>query len=278
MPSLILEGGTFRPIFSAGVMDALLDHHLEFDYVIGVSAGICNGFSYVSKQKGRNLKILVDYRHDKRYLSKRHLLTEQSLFGRDFIYNQIPNTLIPFDYDTFYQYPGKILVGVTNAESGKAEYKDGKNTDLKNTMLQATCAIPFVFPPIKLDGQTYYDGGLVDPIPIRKAIKDGNDKHLIVLTRTKDYKKTLEKSNVMAARLIRHKYPKLEKILLERHNAYNETVAFCNELEKAQKAVIIRPDYELDSLEEDLEQIKKNYQAGYDMAIQNMDRIKALFE
>lgn len=278
MPSLVLEGGTFRPIFSAGAMDALLDLGLEFDYVIGVSAGICNGFSYVSKQKGRNLEVVRQFRHDKRYMGKRHFIKERSLFGIDFIYNQIPNTLIPFDYETFKSNPCQILVGVTNVESGKCEYLDGKQTDESNVILQATCAIPFVFPTIKIGQNKYYDGGLSDPIPIRKAIKDGNEKHLILLTRTKEYCKELNKSSLLAAKTVRHIYPKLESVLLNRHLLYNETVAFCDKLEEEGKAVLIRPTYELDSMEEDIGQLEKNYQAGYQLVMKNQERIKQLFD
>ena len=131
MPGIILEGGTFRPIFSAGVMDALLDEDIMFPYMIGVSAGICDGFSYISKQKERNLKILMNHRNDKRYLGAGNLLKDKSLFGLDFVYDTIPNKLYPFDWKTFYEYEGRIRVGVTNAWTGKVEYKDGMKLDKK---------------------------------------------------------------------------------------------------------------------------------------------------
>ena len=173
MPGLILEGGTFRPIFSSGLMDALLDHDIMFDYVIGVSAGISDGVSYVSRQKGRNLDIMMQYRHDKRYLGAGNYLKCKSLFGLDFVYGEIPETLIPFDWETYRQYQGKVVIGVTNARTGEAEYLDGMQMDRKFTMLRATCALPLVFPAIPWNGQEYYDGGLRDPIPIRKALADG---------------------------------------------------------------------------------------------------------
>ena len=119
MPSLILEGGTFRPIFSAGVMDALLDNNIMFPYCIGVSAGITNGVSYLSKQYKRNLEILENYRLDKRYIGFRNFLKCKSLFGLDFVFDEIPNRLNPFDMETFQKYDGTVLVGVTNATTGK---------------------------------------------------------------------------------------------------------------------------------------------------------------
>lgn len=279
MPSLILEGGTFRPIFSAGVMDALLDNDIIFPYCIGVSAGITNGVSYISKQKGSNLAVIEQYRNDKRYLGLKNFFSCHSIFGLDFVFNEIPNNLLPFDMDTYQRYSGKILVGVTNAQTGQTEYLDGKDLDENCTILRATCAIPYFFPCIKYKGNEYYDGGICDPIPIRKAIADGNEKHLIVLTRPASYKKTLSKNNILAAKNISKKYPNLKEPLLTRHIAYNETVRFCEDLERQGKALILRPSEEgaLKSFEKDINKLKAGYNLGYKTATDNLDKIKELF-
>lgn len=278
MPSLILEGGTLRPIFSAGVMDALLDNNITFPYCIGVSAGITNGVSYISKQKGRNLEVVTKYRNDNRYLSYRNFLRCKSIFGVDFVFDEIPNNLIPFDMDTYRKYPGKVLVGVTNAHTGKTEYLNGKDLDDKATMLRATCAIPLLFPVIKINGKEYYDGGLCDPIPIKKAIADGNTKHLIVLTQPKGYKKELSKKNILVAKLLNKKYPNLKTPLLNRHNHYNETVKFCEQLENEGKVLILRPEYNLDSFEKDINKLKSSYDHGYNLTINHLSEIKKLFD
>lgn len=278
MPSLILEGGTLRPIFSAGVMDALLDNNITFPYCIGVSAGITNGVSYISKQKGRNLEVVTKYRNDNRYLSYRNFLRYKSIFGLDFVFDEIPNNLIPFDMDTYRKYPGKVLVGVTNAHTGKTEYLNGKDLDDKATMLRATCAIPLLFPVIKINGKEYYDGGLCDPIPIKKAIADGNTKHLIVLTQPKGYKKELSKKNILVAKLLNKKYPNLKTPLLNRHNHYNETVKFCEQLESEGKVLILRPEYNLDSFEKDINKLKSSYDHGYNLTINHLSEIKKLFD
>ena len=278
MAGLILEGGTFRPIFSAGIMDVMVQQGIEFPYVIGVSAGITNGVSYVSKQVGRNLDVLLKYRHDKRYMGAGNLLKCQSLFGLDFIYSDIPAIHNPFDYDTYYSYQGRVLVGVTNAVTGKAEYLDGLKMDEKNTMLRATCAIPFVFPTITIDGVPYYDGGLADPIPIRKAIADGNEKNLIILTRCKGYRKELSKQNQLAAKILKHKYPNLVPVLLNRHLAYNDTLEYCEQLEKEGKALILRPSEPIDSFEKDLDKLKHAYDMGVETALMNLDKIKELLK
>ncbi|HEX3021532.1 MAG TPA: patatin family protein [Lachnospiraceae bacterium] len=276
MPGIVLEGGTFRPIFSAGVMDALLDKDIMFPYCIGVSAGICNGFSYVSRQRERNLNILLNHRNDKRYISRRNFIKCRSLFGLDFVYDEIPNRLYPFDWDTFLQYRGRIVVGVTNAYTGKSEYLDGKTMDRKCMMLRATCAIPIFFPTIEMEKQRYYDGGLADPIPIRKAISDGNERNLIVLTRPKEYRKGYSKENDIVIRLLRKRYPKLVEVIRKRHERYNETVDFCNQLEKEGKAVILRPSHALDSMEKDTKVLKQSYRLGYDMALENIEKIRSI--
>lgn len=279
MPGLVLEGGTFRPVFSAGVMDAMLEHNIMFPYCIGVSAGITNGFSYVSRQVGRNLEILKQYRHDKRYIGAGNFLKCGSLFGLQFAFEEIPNHLIPFDWDRFAQYDGTYLVGVTNARTGQTEYLNGKELDKANTMVKATCALPLVFPPIKLNGEQYFDGGICDPIPVHKALADGNEKLLIVLTRPVSYEKTLSNSNKVAARVLRRKYPKLVEPLLTRHERYNETVRYCNELEQQGRAVVLRPAAEgiIDSFEKDLDKIEASYHYGYELAQQRMADIAALF-
>lgn len=279
MPSLILEGGTFRPIFSAGVMDALLDNDVMFPYCIGVSAGITNGFSYLSRQKRRNLDILESYRNDKRYLSVKNFFKCKSLFGLDFIFDEIPNKLSPFDMDTFLKYNGTALVGVTNAITGQTEYLDGKTIDEKCTILRATCAIPLFFPAIRINNNYYYDGGICDPIPIQKAISDGNEKHLIILTRPKGYRKQFSRKNLFASKILTKKYPELNNSLLNRHILYNEQVEFCEKLEREGKALILRPreNQAIESFEKNVDKLREGYFNGYNLAIEKMDEIKNLF-
>lgn len=277
MPSLVLEGGTLRPIFSSGIMDALLDEGIMFPYCIGVSAGISNGISYISKQKRRNLEIMENYRNDPRYIGYRNFIKSRSLFGLDFIFQEIPSRLVPFDTATYRSYTGKVLVGVTNAHTGLPEYMDGLEADEQWTLLRATCAIPFVFPAIELNGQKYYDGGLADPIPIRKAVADGNQKHLIVLTQPKGYEKKLSKRTVRAARLLRRRFPKLEEVLLTRHKHYNETVVLCEQLEREGQAILLRPEAPLDSFEKDIGKLRETCRQGYELAMKRMDEIHRLF-
>ncbi len=157
--------------------------------------------------------------------------------------------------------------------------KDGKIKDEKYMALRATCAIPILFPAIKINGSEYYDGGLLDPIPIKKAIADGNEKHLIILTRPKSYRKTLGKSNKLASKIVGRKYPNLKNSFLSRHIKYNETIKFCEELERDGKAIIIRPneDEAIESFEKDVTKLEDAYNSGYNACIKNLEKIKALF-
>ena len=278
MSSLVLEGGTFRPIFSSGVMDALLEYDILFPYIIGVSAGITHGVSYISKQKRRNLDIAEKYRNDKRYLGIRNLLKCRSIFGLDFVFDEIPNRLHPFDMNTYTAYHGRILIGVTNAKTGQAEYMDGKKLDDRCLMLRATCAIPMFFPAILIDGTPYFDGGICNPIPIRKAIQDGNQKHLIILTQIKGYEKTLNKQNIYAAKWLKRKYPAMVEPLLTRHILYNETIAFCEQLEKNGQALIIRPSQPIHSFEKDIIKLKAAYDDGFQQTLERIDEIREIIE
>lgn len=280
MAGLVLEGGSFRGIFSAGVMDALLDYDVMFDYVIGVSAGISNGVSYISKQKGRNLEVLQKYRNDKRYVSRENLLKHKSVFGVDFMFDEIPNQLIPFDWDTYRQFNGTINVGVTDAATGRIVYKNGRELDKECTMLRATCAIPMVFPAVTIDGRDYYDGGLSDPIPIRRSVLDGNRKNLVVLTQPKGFVKELNKGSAASARILGKKHPKLAETILNRPEKYNNILTYLGNLknEQPENTVILQPDYALSSSESDVAVLEQTYQHGYDVAVQHIEEIKKLFD
>ncbi len=274
MTGLILEGGTFRGIYSAGFMDALIEKDIMFPYVAGVSAGISNAASYVSKQFGRNIEILRKYRNDKRYLGAYNIPRCRSIFGLDFVYGEIPNSLVPFDYDTFHSYDGKFRVGVTNARTGKFEFMDGLTDNDQWRYLRASCAIPGYFPAINIKGELYYDGGLSSPICIKEAMRDGCQKAVIILTQPKGFVKTCGKGNVVMSQLIKRKFPEMEKALLIRHKLYNHQTAFCEELEKRGKALIFRPDEKLESFQSDTAVLEQYWQMGYDQAIANIDRIK----
>ena len=193
---LVLEGGALRTIFSSGVCDAFLNEKLPMpDYTIGVSAGIAYGVSYLSRQKRRNLQLLMHYANDRRYMGWGNFFDprNRSYFGLKFAYDTIPNELVPFDYDTFEAYPGQVEAVVTNLQTGRAEYREVPRRDASFLLLQATCAMPVLFQPIRLDdGAPYLDGGCSDAIPWKRALAVGCDRVVVVLTRERSYRKEPE--------------------------------------------------------------------------------------
>lgn len=278
MTGLVLEGGTFRGIYSVGFMDALIEENIEFPYVIGVSAGISNAASYISKQFGRNLEILQKYRNDKRYLGLGNYKKSKSYFGLDFVYDEIPNRLVPFDYEQYHKYKGRLMVGVTNALTGSLECFDGlKDTD-KWEYLRASCAIPGYFPPIEIDGTPYFDGGLASPVCIKQAIKDGCTKNVIILTQPKGFVKKCGKGNVIMSQLIHKKYPAMERALLIRHKLYNSQIQFCEELERHGKALIFRPEIKLESFQSNTKLLELYWKMGYEAGKSNSEKIKSFME
>ncbi len=272
--SLILEGGTFRTLFTSGVLDAFLEHDIMMPYVVAISAGAINACSYVSQQKERSLRVLMDYRHDKRYMGLKNFLKEKSLFGLDFAYNVIPNELDIFDWDTYKRYDGKLLFGVTNAATGQVEYMDAREMDRQCMMLRATCAIPILFPEIKLNNTPYYDGGLAEPIPIMHGVENGFKKHVLVLTRPKGYRKQMDRQSKWAMKLLAKRYPNLVKSMQKRADHYNASLEYCEQLEAQGKAFIFRPTQALNSFEKDTMQMRKNYDMGYEQAMQQIDALK----
>ena len=161
----------------------MLENKIMPDYMIGVSAGAAYGVSMASGQIGRNLKILIDYRNDKRYVGLSNMVhrDNRSLYGLNFTFDTIPNELVPYDYDAFLRYKGTFKCVVTNVLTGKPEYKTFTGYDRTNQLLRATCALPLAFPLIYLDGTPYLDGGLSDSIPFEKAFEDGCDRVIVVL-------------------------------------------------------------------------------------------------
>ena len=274
---LVLEGGALRAIFSSGVCDALLDGKVMTDYVIGVSAGIAYGVSYVSRQPRRNLEVVTRYAPDKRYMGMNNLVDKdnRSYFGLKFAYDTIPNELIPFDYDTFAAYPGEVEAVVTNLNTGKADYLPVPRRDKKSLLLQATCAMPLLFPIYRIGGQPYLDGGAADSIPWRRALDKGCDRVVVVLTRPRSYRRKPDQM----IRLIRKQYkeyPAFVKTMETRAQRYNQDREELFEMEKAGRLLVIAPRSTLGvgRIERDTEKLRLLWAEGYQMTVERMEEIR----
>ena len=274
---LVLEGGALRAIFSSGVCDALLDGNVMTDYVIGVSAGIAYGVSYVSRQPRRNLEVVTRYAPDKRYMGMNNLVdkSNRSYFGLKFAYDTIPNEPIPFDYDTFAACPGEVEAVVTNLNTGKADYLPVPRQDHESLLLQATCAMPLLFPIYRINGQPYLDGGAADSIPWQRALDQGCERVVVVLTRPREYRRKPDQM----IRLIRkqyQEYPKFVQAMETRAQRYNENREQLFELEREGKALVIAPKSTLGvgRIERDTEKLRLLWAEGYQMTVERMDEIK----
>lgn len=243
--SLILEGGGQRGIFTSGVLRALMGESLWLEAVYGVSMGACNGANYVSRQAERNGRVNIQYIDDRRYLSYRRWLTGGELFGLEFIFHDVPNKLDLFDFETYRNSPQKLHVGVTDCMTGEAEFFDqAEQGDDIMQLFRASCALPIVSYPVKLRGHVFMDGGIADPIPLKRSLADGHEKHLIILTQPDGYRKQPSSSTFFAK--LRHPGLKgLHKALSSRHERYNQTMELVEELERKGEALIIRPSGDL---------------------------------
>jgi len=276
---IVFEGGASRSLFSCGVMDALLEEKIYADYVIGVSAGIAYGTTYVSGQIGRNLELSTKYMHDKRYMGYRHLFNpkKRSYYNMDFAFREIPEKLVPFDFEAFENNPAKSVATLTNIETGLAEYielpKDDHEKHLQ--LLWASCALPFLFQPVPIDGKIYMDGGISDPIPFRKAFSDGCDKVITVLTRERTYAKDSE-SAAKLANLAYKKYPKFGDALLSRSERYNQSRDEIFKLTDNGKMITIMPHDTsgFKRTERNPQKLRAMYEDGYKTTRDMIDEIK----
>ncbi|WP_306440583.1 patatin-like phospholipase family protein [Macrococcus hajekii] len=271
---LVLEGGGMRGIYTAGVLDCFLNHEISFDYVIGVSAGGNMAASYLSKQKGRNKRVTLEYLDDKRYLSIGNYIKNREMFGMDFLFDEIPNVLEPYHMDDFLLYEGEYVIACTNCETGETEYYD--KSHLKEdmlTILRASSSLPLMAPVVEYKGKKLLDGGVTDPIPLRKAQQDGIKKNVVVLTRPKGY---FKKSSRIAKYFKVKQYPAINEAMRRRPGRYNETLHYIEREAEAGHVLLIRPslDLKVDRMEKNRDKLHQLYELGYRDAEQKIRAIK----
>lgn len=262
---LILEGGGMKGIYTAGVLDFFLDKEIDFSSCYGVSAGACCLCSYLSKQRGRAYHVNVDYLDQKAYCSVESLLKTGDLFGTDMCYGLIPDYLNPYDYDTFDSYEGKAYAVVTNIKTGKAEYMLLEDMHRDVIAVRASSSMPLVSRNVKIGDDLYLDGGIADSIPVRRSMKDGNAKNVIVMTKEEGYirKPAGKELALIKAKYIR--YPKIYELMRERHLAYNSTVQYIEEMRAQGRVFVIRPKHKSDvgRVEKDRAKLEALYEEGY---------------
>lgn len=264
---LVLEGGGMRGVFTSGVLDAFMKYDLYFNYVVAVSAGACNGLSYISRQPRRarlsNIDMLVKYN----YIGLRHLVTQGCIFDPELLYDRFPNELIPYDYDTYFASPSTFEMVVTNCNTGRAEYlteKDGNRQRLLD-ICRASSSLPYVSNVIDVDGRPYLDGGIVDSIPVGRAIDMGYDRNVLVLTRNRGYRNTSKDRKI--PKFIYKKYPRLRVALSRRIAEYNHQLDMVEEMEDKGLVDVIRPlrPMDVDRIEKDEKKLEALYEEGFQL-------------
>ncbi len=278
--ALVLEGGGFRGIFTAGILEVMLENDLFFDSVYGVSAGASYGVSYLSKQAGRNIEV-NKYIGDKRYCSFKNLIKKGSFFSWDFIFEEIPQNIELLNYNEIKNSPTKFYVGASDCINGTSEFfllNQLDKADFK-TVLSASCSLPLIAPIVQYQGKSLLDGGLADAIPYDRALADGNEKVIVVLTQPNGFlKKPLK-----APGIFKHyykKHPKVYEMLATRSERYNNSIQELEQLEKEGKAYVFRPNDKLmvSRLENKPHKTEEVYWQAYDLAQKELPKLKAWLE
>ena len=264
---LVLEGGGMRGIFTVGVLDYLMDHHISFPYVIGVSAGASNGISYISRQRGRSYFSNIELLKKHNYIGWKNFLSGSGYIDVDFLFYEYPDRYYPFDYKTYEASPTRFVMVVSNCLTGRAEYIEEKQ-DRKRLLdaCKASCSLPVMCPLSWLDGKPMVDGGVCDSIPIRHAQEEGYRKNVIILTRNKGYRKPDKDFHLPS--FIYRKYPAIREALRLRYKSYNHTLDYIDELEAEDKVLVIRPQrpIEVGRTERDTRKLQALYEEGYELA------------
>lgn len=264
---LVLEGGGLRGVFTCGVLDCFMDHGIRFPFAVGVSAGACNGLSYMSGQRGRAKSSNIDLMDKHHYIGFKYLLTQRNIMDFKLLFEDFPERIIPYDYDAYFSNPARFVMVTTNCLTGKAEYFEEKSSSKRvMDIVRASSSLPFVSPITYVDGVPMLDGGIADSIPVRYALSQGYERLVVILTRNKGYRK--QNSEMRAAKVFYRKYPNLQKALSQRNAVYNQTMDLIERLEDEGRITVIRPirPVEVGRMEKDTAKLTMLYQEGYDIA------------
>ncbi len=271
--ALVLEGGGMRSLYTAGVLDAFLKQGLSFANCYGVSAGACMAMSFLSGQAGRNYRVNTRYLSDPRYLSIKSYLKTGSIFGMEMIFHTIPDILDPLDWRAIGENPAKLMVGVTNCCTGKAEFYPLRKKE-QVSLLQASSSLPGLSRPVYRRGVPYLDGGIAAPIPVNEALQS-HDKAVVILTRTAHYRKEKSKTTFLVAK----KHPDFAGLLRTmetRHILYNRTLEELTALEAEGRVMILRPtELHVSRTERDRKKLTDLYLQGFADGITKKEELKA---
>lgn len=262
---LVLEGGGMRGVFTCGVLDFFMDHQITFPYAIGVSAGACNGLSFISKQRGRakysNIDLLAKYR----YIGLKHYVKKRNIMDFDLLFHEFPDSIIPYDYDTYFASPTRFEMVTSNYLNGQAAYyEEKKDRSRVIDIAKASSSLPILCPVAYVDDTPMLDGGICDSIPVQRSIGQGYKKNVVVLTRNKGYRKASK--DIKIPSFIYKKYPAMREALGNRNSLYNMQLDLVDELEARGDIFVIRPQKPItvDRIEKNVDKLTDLYNQGYE--------------
>lgn len=261
---LVLEGGGRRGVFTCGVLDSFMDRGIRFPYAIGVSAGACNGLSYMSGQRGRAKYSNIDLLEKYKYIGLRHLLKKRNIMDFDLLFQEFPEHILPYDYEAYFRCPERFVMVTTNCTTGEANYFEEKQCKERLIdIVRASSSLPFVCPITYVDNIPMLDGGIVDSIPVMRARHDGFTNNVVVLTRNRGYRKEVKGTKVPP--FIYKRYPQLREAINRRSVVYNEQLDLVEQMEEAGEITVIRPrnPIEVNRIERNIRKLTDLYEEGY---------------
>ena len=276
---LVLEGGALRGLFSAGVIDVMMENGIDYDGVIGVSAGSNFGCNYKSRQPGRVIRYNVRFANDPRYMGLRSLITTGNLVGAEFAYHYMPLQLDVFDIATFESDPMEFYLVCTDCLTGEPVYYRMDKVDYDSLeWLRASASMPLVTRPVKVGGRVLLDGGISDSIPLKHFQDMGFDRNVVVLTRPRSYRK--EPTKLWPYRLLMRRYPAITQAMARRHEMYNSQLDYVEREEQAGRIFVIAPEQDLPigRVEMNVEKMNAVYNIGRETAIALLPRLKEFLQ
>ena len=266
--SLILEGGGLRGVFTCGILDNFMERGIEFPFTIGVSAGACNGLSYMSKQIKRAKYSNIDLLEKYNYVGLKYLFTQRNIMDFKLLFDKFPTEIIPYDYNAYAKSKGRYVMVTTNCITGEPNYFEEKQSQKRiMEIVRSSSSLPFVCPIAQVDGVPMLDGGIADSVPVEYAHKEGFTNSLVILTRNKGYRKEVKNSSSLP-KLFYRKYPLLQNAINGRNANYNRIMDLIDRLEEEGKITVLRPVNPLvvDRMEKDIYKLNALYQEGYELA------------
>lgn len=263
---LVLEGGGMRGVFTSGVLDYFIDHDINFPYAVGVSAGACNGLSFWSRQRGRAKTSNIDMLEEHRYIGIKYLWTQHSILDQDFLYGRLAEVL-PFDFEACFSSPMEFEMVTTDCKTGRACYLSERSDRTRLLdIVKASSSLPYVCPIAWVDHRPMLDGGIVDSIPVSRAVSRGYDFNVVVLTRNKGYRKS--ERDIKVPKYVYRRFPRLRVVLSRRCALYNAQLEAVERLEADGRILVIRPErpMQVDRLESDVDKLTALYNEGYECA------------